>query len=445
MKISTLLLTVLFLFVFQVQQAYSQNEKINHTFKIVGPTQLKTSNGVKTVDYDPESSNHLYISEFNVNGTIVSKRQFLFSGKKFNLSVNYLEYLNKKEIIIDGLHSFYNNNGSIQKSLEYQNDILVREYYFYPNGQKQSMLPGIDVLNGEYKQWHSNGQLSFSGLYNKNLKDGEFQQFDESGALVKKGVYSGGKLISGEAVVQDINFEMPDKLANYSDGDKAFNDYLRGKTSELKCVKELGQDIARSINLKMTIDKRGGIQKIDILSNFNPTDSKALNANATNVEILNAAFGDFHGFNPATVEEVPVTSKLDLKLILTKEGLQKRLKTKADPALQDEDSLDDAPYSFVEQMPEFTGGEMALRKYLGSNVRYPREAMENGFQGKVFVSYIVEKDGSITNVKIQIGIHPLLDAEAIRVVQGMPRWIPGRQSGKTVRVSYTVPINFVLE
>lgn len=163
----------------------------------------------------------------------------------------------------------------------------------------------------------------------------------------------------------------------------------------------------------MTIDKQGSILKIDNLTNSNPTDINAITANATNVEILNAAFGDFHGFNPATVEDVPVASKLYLNLILTKEGLQNRLKAKADAVGQNDDSEEDTPYSFVEQMPEFTGGEMTLRGYLSGKVRYPVEAMEKGIQGKVFVSYIVEKDGSITHVKIQRGVHPSLDAESI--------------------------------
>ena len=104
-----------------------------------------------------------------------------------------------------------------------------------------------------------------------------------------------------------------------------------------------------------------------------------------------------------------------------------------------------APYTIVEQMPEYPGGETALRKYLSASVKYPRIATENGVQGKVYVNFVVDKNGSISNVKVIRGVDSALDQEAVRVIKMMPKWIPGKQNGETVRVSYTVPINFVLE
>jgi protein TonB len=109
-----------------------------------------------------------------------------------------------------------------------------------------------------------------------------------------------------------------------------------------------------------------------------------------------------------------------------------------------EDSIS-APYAVVEQMPEFPGGEPALRKYLFATVKYPRIATENGIQGKVYVSFVVDRNGSISNVKVTRGVDASLDQEAVRVVKMMPKWIPGKQNGEAVRVSFTVPINFVLE
>jgi len=104
-----------------------------------------------------------------------------------------------------------------------------------------------------------------------------------------------------------------------------------------------------------------------------------------------------------------------------------------------------APYAVVEQMPEFPGGDLALRKYLANSVKYPVVAPENGIQGKVFVSFVVDRDGGISNVKVARGIDESLDKEAMRVVKSMPKWIPGKQNGQPVRVSFTVPINFVLQ
>ncbi len=113
---------------------------------------------------------------------------------------------------------------------------------------------------------------------------------------------------------------------------------------------------------------------------------------------------------------------------------------------QEEEEEETAKVFFiVEDMPEFPGGEMALRKYIAKHVKYPVIAQENGVQGKVYVTFVVGKDGSINNARIARGVDPSLDKEALRVVNGLPRWKPGKQRGKPVNVSYTVPINFVLQ
>lgn len=102
-------------------------------------------------------------------------------------------------------------------------------------------------------------------------------------------------------------------------------------------------------------------------------------------------------------------------------------------------------FDVVEQMPSYPGGMGALMQYLSSNIKYPKEAEEKGAQGRVITSFIVEKDGSISDIKIKISVHPALDAEAIRIVKKMPKWIPGKQGGEPVRVKYTLPITFRLQ
>ncbi len=101
-------------------------------------------------------------------------------------------------------------------------------------------------------------------------------------------------------------------------------------------------------------------------------------------------------------------------------------------------------FDVVEQMPQFPGGQSALLEYLSKNVRYPEEAHKAGKQGSVIATFVVEKDGSITNAKVMRSIDPLLDAEALRVINSMPNWIPGKQDGKPVVVKYTVPVTFKL-
>ena len=99
-------------------------------------------------------------------------------------------------------------------------------------------------------------------------------------------------------------------------------------------------------------------------------------------------------------------------------------------------------FDVVEEMPQFPGGPSALFEYLSKNIKYPVVAEENGVQGRVIVTFVVERDGSITDVKVVKSVDPSLDKEAQRVVKSMPHWIPGKQNGSAVRVKYTVPVTF---
>ena len=101
-------------------------------------------------------------------------------------------------------------------------------------------------------------------------------------------------------------------------------------------------------------------------------------------------------------------------------------------------------FDVVEQMPEYPGGMQALFEYLSQNLKYPEDAKQQKVEGRVIAIFVVETDGSISNVEVVKPAFPSLDAEAVRVLSGMPKWAPGMQSGKVVRVKYTVPINFSL-
>ncbi|MBQ3753228.1 MAG: TonB family protein [Prevotella sp.] len=101
-------------------------------------------------------------------------------------------------------------------------------------------------------------------------------------------------------------------------------------------------------------------------------------------------------------------------------------------------------FNVVEQMPQFPGGEVELMKFLNKNVKYPVAAMKAGTQGRVVAQFIVETDGSITNVKVLKKVSDEIDAEAVRVINAMPKWKPGMQNGKVVRVKYTIPVTFRL-
>lgn len=137
--------------------------------------------------------------------------------------------------------------------------------------------------------------------------------------------------------------------------------------------------------------------------------------------------------------------ELDEELDIQDTEIDENTEIEFNVALEEEESDDAAVFFIVEEMPEFPGGDAELRKYIAQSVKYPVIAQENGIQGRVYVQFVVGTDGGVTQVKVARGVDPNLDKEAIRVVQSMPKWKPGKQRGKAVKVSYTVPINFVLQ
>ncbi len=133
------------------------------------------------------------------------------------------------------------------------------------------------------------------------------------------------------------------------------------------------------------------------------------------------------------------------KPVYAQDNKKKTVEEKTIKIEKKEYSADDYIYAVVEQMPEYPGGQMVLRKYIAENIKYPKEAQKKGIQGKVFVGFVVDKKGNVTDVKIVKGVDEFLDKEAVRVVKAMPKWKPGKEKGKPVNVNYTVPINFALK
>ena len=106
--------------------------------------------------------------------------------------------------------------------------------------------------------------------------------------------------------------------------------------------------------------------------------------------------------------------------------------------------IDTTIYDTVEKMPSFPGGEPKMYEFLGRNVKYPQRAREDGYHGTVYVRFVIEPDGSLTNIEVIKGVGGGCSNEAVRVIKMMPNWIPGEAFGKKVRVSYTLPIRFLL-
>ncbi|UOR04365.1 energy transducer TonB [Hymenobacter aerilatus] len=154
------------------------------------------------------------------------------------------------------------------------------------------------------------------------------------------------------------------------------------------------------------------------------------------------------------VEEVPDVDKLSTAAIST-ETVKGTTDVPPPPDLNGieggtgkepvKEVIDTKVYNYVEQMPEPPGGMNALLQYIGKNIKYPAMALRNQVEGKVFVNFVVGPDGSISGVKIQKGIGAGCDEEAMRVISGLPKWTPGKQNGRNVSVSFTVPVTFAIK
>ena len=146
------------------------------------------------------------------------------------------------------------------------------------------------------------------------------------------------------------------------------------------------------------------------------------------------------------VTEEKVETKIDLSSLEDDQSrAQVQTYTPPPPPKPVEEEATDEIFVVVEQQPEFPGGTTALMKFLGDNINYPVIAQENGIQGRVIMNFVVERDGSISDVQVVRGQDPSLDREAERVIKTMPKWKPGQQRGKPVRVRFTLPVVFRLQ
>ena len=143
------------------------------------------------------------------------------------------------------------------------------------------------------------------------------------------------------------------------------------------------------------------------------------------------------------VEDDVETESIEIK---TEDNKEEEIVIAAPVEAPVEEEEEEVVFKVVEQNPEFPGGVQALMKYLGENVKYPVIAQENGIQGKVVCQFTVNKDGSVVDVEVvRSAGDASLDKEAVRVIKSMPKWHPGKQRGKAVRVRYTLPVNFRLQ
>ncbi|MCE2617154.1 MAG: energy transducer TonB [Phocaeicola sp.] len=143
--------------------------------------------------------------------------------------------------------------------------------------------------------------------------------------------------------------------------------------------------------------------------------------------------------NDANIQESTIQASDD-----TKKAVEVKY-TPVQQVVEEEEPEEEQIFQVVEEMPEFPGGMAECLKFLSKNIKYPTISQENGVQGRVIIQFVVNRDGSIVDPQVVRGVDPYLDKEALRVVSSMPKWKPGKQRGKPVRVKYTVPVTFRLQ
>ncbi|WP_294081128.1 energy transducer TonB [Proteiniphilum sp. UBA5384] len=145
------------------------------------------------------------------------------------------------------------------------------------------------------------------------------------------------------------------------------------------------------------------------------------------------------------VVEEKVETRMEIKSEDDQTQRQNQVYIPPPPPKPKQEEVTEEIFVVVEEQPEFPGGNAAMMKFLSDNIRYPVIAQENGIQGRVICNFVVERDGSITDVQVVRGQDPSLDKEAVRVIQQMPKWKPGKQRGSAVRVRFTLPVVFRLQ
>ena len=236
-------------------------------------------------------------------------------------------------------------------------------------------------------------------------------------------------------VVVEVNPEFPG-------GNEAMMKYLSDNVEYPTIAQENG--IQGRVICSMVVNKDGSISDVQVVRGVDPSLDKEA------VRVIEAMPNWKPGKQKGNEVNVKYTLPIVFRLSSNNHGMlkfdvaddMKEVVVTTDVNSDKKADTSDEVFVVVEENPEFPGGNEAMMKFLSENIEYPKIAHENGIQGRVILSMVVEKDGSVSEVKAVRGVDPSLDAEAIRVIESMPKWTPGKQKGKEVRVGYTLPVVF---
>jgi len=233
---------------------------------------------------------------------------------------------------------------------------------------------------------------------------------------------------------EDTVYQIVDEMPQYPGGEKAMMEYVAKNVKYPQEAKD--KEIQGRVFVSFVIEKDGSVNEVKVMRGIGGgCDEEA-------VRVIKGMSKWKPGKQDGKPVRVSYMMPINFKL---SDGQPPKPAQKADANKPDMTPDKNGVYQIVEEMPQYPGGEDALMDYVSKNVVYPSEAQEKGISGRVFVSFIVEKDGSVNEVKVMRGIGGGCDEESVRVIKAMPKWKPGKMKGKPVRVSYMMPITFKLQ
>ncbi len=236
-------------------------------------------------------------------------------------------------------------------------------------------------------------------------------------------------------------FFVVEEMPEFPGGDEALSEFIQSETKYPLEAKEKG--IQGRVYVIFIVSATGDVEGVKIAKGVDPSlDEEALRVVRAMPQWKP---GKQRGVNVAVSYTIPINfvppkEPKTLKSIIDEDKMPFKEDDKTN-----EENTDKPVFFVVEQMPEFPGGKSEMSKFIAMHVKYPAIAQENGIEGKVYVVFEVSPTGSVENVKVAKGVDPILDAEAVRVVKTMPDWKPGKQRGKNVAVTITVPVEFHLQ
>ncbi len=253
---------------------------------------------------------------------------------------------------------------------------------------------------------------------------------DSSFQAVKEDLYQTLKNKS----VGDSIYQIVDEMPQFPGGEAAMMKFVANNVKYPQEAKD--KEIDGRVFVSFVVEKDGSVSNVKVMRGIGGgCDEEA-------VRVISAMPKWKPGIKDGKPVRVSYMMPLTFKL---SDGQPTKPAQKADVSKPDMKPDKNGVYQIVEEMPQYPGGEQALLKYVSDNITYPQEAKDKEIQGRVFVSFVIEKDGSVNEVKVLRSIGGGCDEEAVRVIKGMPKWKPGKQEGKPVRVSYMMPINFKLD